>query len=164
MNALPRESVDLFKLASAGKSKEAFELYRWFLPLLRMDTVPKFIQLIKQVQQEAGIGSARVRPPGLNLGKNCRSHARLQACRLESGLPLRVRSTPLPSTFIRSWYRTSREDYRGGSALPVSSLAEHFDDLGEAVAAIFPVGEQRALQPVRVTLRERGDDLFVLLH
>lgn len=67
VNALPRESVDLFKLASAGKSREAFELYRWFLPLLRMDTVPKFIQLIKQVQQEAGVGSARVRGPRLEL-------------------------------------------------------------------------------------------------
>lgn len=67
VNAFPRESVDLFNLASAGKSKEAFELYRWFLPLLRMDTVPKFVQLIKQVQQEAGAGSARVRPPRLEL-------------------------------------------------------------------------------------------------
>jgi 4-hydroxy-tetrahydrodipicolinate synthase len=67
VNALPRESVELFNLASAGKTKEAFELYRWFLPLLRMDTVPKFIQLIKQVQQEAGIGSSRVRSPRLEL-------------------------------------------------------------------------------------------------
>jgi dihydrodipicolinate synthase/N-acetylneuraminate lyase len=67
VNALPRESVDLFNLAQAGKSQEAFEHYRWFLPLLRMDTVPKFIQLIKQVQQEAGIGSARVRAPRLEL-------------------------------------------------------------------------------------------------
>jgi 4-hydroxy-tetrahydrodipicolinate synthase len=67
VNALPRESVDLFDLASAGKSKEAFELYRWFLPLLRMDTVPKFIQLIKQVQQELNVGSARVRGPRLEL-------------------------------------------------------------------------------------------------
>jgi len=67
VNALPRESVDLFNLASAGKSKEAFELYRWFLPLLRMDTVPKFVQLIKQVQQEAGAGFARVRGPRLEL-------------------------------------------------------------------------------------------------
>jgi 4-hydroxy-tetrahydrodipicolinate synthase len=67
VNAFPRESVDLFNLASDGKAKEAFELYRWFLPLLRMDTVPKFIQLIKQVQQEAGIGSARVRPPRLEV-------------------------------------------------------------------------------------------------
>jgi 4-hydroxy-tetrahydrodipicolinate synthase len=67
VNALPRESVDLFNLARAGKAAEAFELYRWFLPLLRMDTVPKFIQLIKQVQQESGVGSARVRAPRLEL-------------------------------------------------------------------------------------------------
>ena len=67
VNALPRESVDLFDLATAGRKREAFELYRWFLPLLRMDTVPKFVQLIKQVQQEAGVGSARVRPPRLEL-------------------------------------------------------------------------------------------------
>ncbi len=67
VNALPRESVDLFNLARAGRTQEAFDLYRWFLPLLRMDTVPKFIQLIKQVQQEAGIGSARVRAPRLEV-------------------------------------------------------------------------------------------------
>ena len=67
VNALPRESVDLFDLASAGKVKEAFELYRWFLPLLRMDTVPKFIQLIKQVQQELKVGNARVRGPRLEV-------------------------------------------------------------------------------------------------
>jgi dihydrodipicolinate synthase/N-acetylneuraminate lyase len=67
VNAFPRESVDLFNLAAAGKMEAAQELYRWFLPLLRMDTVPKFIQLIKQIQQEAGIGSARVRPPRLDL-------------------------------------------------------------------------------------------------
>jgi 1-pyrroline-4-hydroxy-2-carboxylate deaminase len=65
VNAFPRESVDLFNFAAAGKMQETFELYRWFLPLLRMDTVPKFIQFIKQVQQEAGIGSSRVRPPKL---------------------------------------------------------------------------------------------------
>jgi 4-hydroxy-tetrahydrodipicolinate synthase len=67
VNALPRESVDLFNLVITGRTEEAFELYRWFLPLLRMDTVPKFIQLIKQVQQEAGIGSARVRAPRLEV-------------------------------------------------------------------------------------------------
>ena len=67
VNAFPRESVELFNLARAGKTEEVFELYRWFLPLLRMDTVPKFIQLIKQVQEEAGVGSARVRPPRLEV-------------------------------------------------------------------------------------------------
>lgn len=67
VNALPRESVELFRLANEGKNTEAFDVYRWFLPLLRMDTVPKFVQLIKQVQQEAGVGSARVRAPRLDL-------------------------------------------------------------------------------------------------
>jgi 4-hydroxy-tetrahydrodipicolinate synthase len=67
VNALPKESVELFRLASAGKMQEAFAIYRWFLPLLRMDTVPKFIQLIKQVQQELGVGCARVRGPRMEL-------------------------------------------------------------------------------------------------
>jgi 4-hydroxy-tetrahydrodipicolinate synthase len=65
VNAFPKESVDLFNLAQAGEHEKAFELYSWFLPLLRMDTVPKFVQLIKQVQEEVGMGSARVRPPRL---------------------------------------------------------------------------------------------------
>jgi 1-pyrroline-4-hydroxy-2-carboxylate deaminase len=67
VNALPRESVELFELAASGQRQAAFELYRWFLPLLRLDTVPKFVQLIKQVQQELGIGSARVRPPRMEV-------------------------------------------------------------------------------------------------
>jgi 1-pyrroline-4-hydroxy-2-carboxylate deaminase len=66
-NALPRESVDLFNLGISGDADRAFELYRWFLPLLRMDTVPNFVQLIKLVQAEVGHGHARVRPPRLEL-------------------------------------------------------------------------------------------------
>jgi 1-pyrroline-4-hydroxy-2-carboxylate deaminase len=66
-NALPRESVDLFNCGMQREDEKAFELYRWFLPLLRMDTVPKFVQLIKLVQAEVGMGSARVRPPRLEL-------------------------------------------------------------------------------------------------
>jgi len=67
VNALPGESVRLFDLAVAGSSREARELYEWFLPLLRLDVVPKFVQLIKLVQQECGMGSERVRPPRLVL-------------------------------------------------------------------------------------------------
>src|SRR5580700_10159228 len=66
-NALPRESVELFNCGINGESEKAFELYRWFLPLLRMDTVPNFVQLIKLVQAEVGIGNSRVRPPRLEL-------------------------------------------------------------------------------------------------
>ena len=67
VNAFPRESVELFELALAGKCEEANALYRWFLPLLRMDTVPKFVQLIKWVQEQTGTGRASVRPPRLEL-------------------------------------------------------------------------------------------------
>ncbi len=67
VNALPKESVDLFDFAFRDEREKAAGLYRWFLPLLRMDTVPKFVQLIKLVQQEVGMGNARVRPPRLEL-------------------------------------------------------------------------------------------------
>jgi 4-hydroxy-tetrahydrodipicolinate synthase len=67
VNALPRETVALFDSARRGETEKANELYRWFLPLLRMDTVPKFVQLIKLVQQEVGMGNERVRPPRLAL-------------------------------------------------------------------------------------------------
>lgn len=63
VNALPEESVALFELARAGRTAEARRLYEWFLPLLRLDVVPKFVQLIKLVQAEVGRGTARVRPP-----------------------------------------------------------------------------------------------------
>jgi 4-hydroxy-tetrahydrodipicolinate synthase len=66
-NALPRESVDLFNCGVNGESDRAFDLYRWFLSLLRMDTVPNFVQLIKFVQSEVGSGNTRVRPPRLEL-------------------------------------------------------------------------------------------------
>lgn len=67
VNALPDESVRVFELAASGRAAEARALYEWFLPLLRLDTVPKFVQLIKLVQQQVGQGSARVRPPRLEL-------------------------------------------------------------------------------------------------
>lgn len=67
VNAFPRESVDLFQYGIDGDREKAFALYRWFLPLLRMDTVPKFIQLIKLVQEMVGVGNSRVRPPRLQL-------------------------------------------------------------------------------------------------
>ncbi len=66
-NAFPRESVALFNLTVEGERDRAFELYRWFLPLLRFDTVIKFVQLIKLVQAAVGMGNARVRPPRLEI-------------------------------------------------------------------------------------------------
>jgi 4-hydroxy-tetrahydrodipicolinate synthase len=63
VNAFPRESVALYNYAMRGETRKADELYKWFLPLLRMDTVNKFVQLIKLVQQETGMGHERVRAP-----------------------------------------------------------------------------------------------------
>ncbi len=67
VNAFPKESVDLFNLAREGNLEMALPLYQWFLPLLRMDTVTKFVQLIKLCQQEVGMGVERVRAPRLVL-------------------------------------------------------------------------------------------------
>lgn len=67
VSAFPKESVDVFNYALNGETEKAFEIYRWFLPLLRLDTVPKFVQLIKLVQEKVGWGSVRVRPPRLEL-------------------------------------------------------------------------------------------------
>ncbi len=63
VNALPEESVRLFNLAKAGRMEEAQALYRWFLPLLRLDCVPEFVQWIKLVQAEVGRGDERFRAP-----------------------------------------------------------------------------------------------------
>ena len=65
--SMPKESVRLFELAMKGEKENAAELYRWFLPLLRMDVVNDFVHLIKLVQERVGMGSARVRPPRLEL-------------------------------------------------------------------------------------------------
>jgi 1-pyrroline-4-hydroxy-2-carboxylate deaminase len=65
VNALPAESVALFELAAADRWDEARALYDWFLPLLRLDTHPKFVQYIKLAQVAVQKGSARVRPPRL---------------------------------------------------------------------------------------------------
>jgi dihydrodipicolinate synthase/N-acetylneuraminate lyase len=79
VNAMPVESVRLFELATRAHAPdapaaaqvraraEADALYRWFLPLLTLDTVPKFVQLIKLVQQQVGQGHERVRAPRLVL-------------------------------------------------------------------------------------------------
>jgi dihydrodipicolinate synthase/N-acetylneuraminate lyase len=67
VNAFPRESVVLVEAARAGDHAKARAIYEWFLPLLRLDTVPKFVQYIKWIQAEMNCGTATVRPPRLPL-------------------------------------------------------------------------------------------------
>src|SRR5687767_12498712 len=70
-NALPRECMALFRAAAkggdAGEAQKADGLYKWLLPLLRMDTVVKFVQYLKLIQQEVGMGNERVRGPRMPL-------------------------------------------------------------------------------------------------
>ena len=66
VNALPAESVAVFELGRSPDPADwarGFALYRWFLPLLRLDCQVDFVQQIKLVQAEVDMGSERVRPP-----------------------------------------------------------------------------------------------------
>lgn len=98
VNALPRESVQLFEYARDGRLDEAFELYRWQLPLLRLDTVPKFVQLIKLAQAENGVGTETVRGPRLVLTGHEREVA-LETIRtgLQDRPAFAQSSTPFPA-------------------------------------------------------------------
>ena len=66
-NSFPRESVEMYRLATTGRTAEALELYRWFMPMLHLDVAIKLVQYIKLVNQLAGEGSEWVRPPRLPL-------------------------------------------------------------------------------------------------
>jgi len=67
VNAFPDESCKLWALAATGCWTEAVALYRWFTPLLHLDTHIKLVQNIKLAMAETGLGSETVRPPRLPL-------------------------------------------------------------------------------------------------
>jgi 4-hydroxy-tetrahydrodipicolinate synthase len=67
VNAFPEETVKLYELAQAKRWEEARALYRWFTPLLHLDTSVKLVQYIKLAQSLAGLGSPMVRQPRLML-------------------------------------------------------------------------------------------------
>ena len=75
VNGFPAESVRLFELARAGRADEAEELYRWFLPLLRLDAVPEFVHLVKLAQARAGWGNEQLRLPRMPLDREARDRA-----------------------------------------------------------------------------------------
>lgn len=66
-NVFPQESVAIYQLAQQGRYHEARELWRWFLPLLRLDTIPTLVQCIKFAEMLMGRGSETVRAPRLPL-------------------------------------------------------------------------------------------------
>ncbi len=65
VNAFPRENRALWELAKSGRWDEARALYRWYTPLLHLDTRVKLVQYIKLAMAETGLGSETVRPPRL---------------------------------------------------------------------------------------------------
>src|SRR6266852_3071573 len=67
VNAFPEETVLLWDLATRGKYEDALRVYRWFTPLLHLDTHPKLVQYIKLAMAETGLGSETVRAPRMPL-------------------------------------------------------------------------------------------------
>jgi len=67
VNAFPAENRLLWDLATAGRWAEARAVYRWYMPLLHLDTHPKLVQYIKLAMAEVGFGSEMVRAPRLPL-------------------------------------------------------------------------------------------------
>jgi 4-hydroxy-tetrahydrodipicolinate synthase len=65
VNAFPNENRALWDLAASGQWEKARELYRWYTPLLHLDTKIKLVQYIKLAMQETGLGSEMVRAPRL---------------------------------------------------------------------------------------------------
>ncbi|HWG42305.1 MAG TPA: dihydrodipicolinate synthase family protein [Gemmataceae bacterium] len=65
--AFPDENQHLWDLTRAGRWEEALRIYRWFTPLLKLDTHIKFVQYIKLAAQETGLGAEWVRAPRLPL-------------------------------------------------------------------------------------------------
>jgi len=67
VDAFPRETLAIYRLARAGRIAEAVAIYRWFMPLLELDTHPKLVQYIKLASAECGYGTELCRPPRLTL-------------------------------------------------------------------------------------------------
>lgn len=67
VNAFPDENRALWDLATSGQWEEARALYRWYTPLLHLDTKIKLVQYIKLAMAECGLGSEMVRAPRLPL-------------------------------------------------------------------------------------------------
>jgi 4-hydroxy-tetrahydrodipicolinate synthase len=65
VNAFPHENQALWALATSGQWDKARELYRWYTPLLHLDTKIKLVQYIKLAMAETGLGSEMVRAPRL---------------------------------------------------------------------------------------------------
>ncbi len=67
VNAFPDENRLLWDLAMEGRYEEAVTVYRWYTPLLHLDTHPKLVQYIKLAMAELELAPETVRAPRLPL-------------------------------------------------------------------------------------------------
>jgi len=67
VNAFPRENGLMWDAAMSGDWTRALEIYRWYMPMLHFDSVPKLVQYIKLASSEMGYGTETVRAPRLPL-------------------------------------------------------------------------------------------------
>jgi dihydrodipicolinate synthase/N-acetylneuraminate lyase len=65
VNAFPVENRLIWDLVKEERYKEARDVYRWYTPLLQLDTLPKLVQYIKLAVAECGYGSELTRAPRL---------------------------------------------------------------------------------------------------
>lgn len=63
VDAFPKETVAIYRLAKEGRMQEALAIYRWFLPVLELDIHPKLVQYIKLAETVTGLGTETVRLP-----------------------------------------------------------------------------------------------------
>jgi 4-hydroxy-tetrahydrodipicolinate synthase len=67
VNAFPEENRLLWDYAIAGRYEDALRIYRWYTPLLHLDTHVKLVQYIKLAMSETGMGSEKTRAPRLSI-------------------------------------------------------------------------------------------------
>ncbi len=67
VNAFPAENRLLWDLMMAGKWAEALDVYRWYTPVLHLDTHIKLVQYIKLAMAETGLGTEKTRAPRLSI-------------------------------------------------------------------------------------------------
>ncbi len=93
VNAFPHENRLLWDMLLAGRAEEALSVYRWYTPLLHLDTHVKLVQYIKLAMAQCGYGTETVRAPRLPLEGAERDEVLAvirQAIRTRPTLPLQM--------------------------------------------------------------------------
>lgn len=74
VNAFPAENKLIWDHVQAGNWEAARAAYRWYTPLLHLDTHIKLVQYIKLASAECGFGTELCRPPRLPIVGSEREH------------------------------------------------------------------------------------------